>query len=290
MKKLQTLGATLASVAALLSANDSHAQISVTSGGFTYNQDFNNLTRSTTAENWVDNVDTTSGLDSPRLIGLLGWYAASFTNASTSFFNTTYTPLIRAGTGSSTAGSFYSFGASGDADRALGTLPSDSTTGTGAGALRLGARFVNNTGTDISGFTFSYDGEQWRKGAVTGENNQYSVGYSVFAPGSGNLVTSFYTPLAGANFNTPNDGDGTGAALDGNAAANRIAGLGATVTGLSIAPGQEIWIRWSDANSSGADHGLAIDNFSIIFEVPEPAAATILGLGLAVLIRRVRRA
>ena len=260
-----------------------NGQISLTGSSLTYTQDFDSLTRSTTAESWTDNTATVSANDAPRVIGLLGWYAGSFGT-------TTTTPQIRAGTGSSATGSFYSFGASGDGDRALGTLPSDSSA---SASMRLGVRFVNNTGSAISGFSLTYDGEEWRLGAVTAVNNQYVVAYSIFSPGAGSLdAPSLYTSIGSATFNTPLDGTGTGAALNGNDPANRVAGLTGTVTDLNVAPGDEIWIRWFDSNSSGADHGIAIDNLNVAFDVapvPEPSALALLGLGSLLLFRRMRK-
>lgn len=264
-------------------------QISLTPGNLTYSQDFDSLLTTTTAENWTDNAGTTSANDAPKLVGLPGWYAASFLSASATEVNPGYTPLIRGGTGSSATGSFFSFGSTGSSDRALGTLPSDAITAAGAGALRLGVRFVNDTASYLDGFSFSYDGEEWRIGSASAINNQFSVRYAVFSPGTGNLTTDPYTTLPAAFFNTPNDGNGTAAALDGNAPENRIAGLGDTVTGLAIAPGDELWLCWSDANSSGADHGMGIDNFTITFTVPEPATGALLGLGILLLAKRVRR-
>jgi hypothetical protein len=257
-------------------------QISITSGNLSYSQSFDTLTRNTTAENWTDNVATTSVNDPPQVIGLEGWYAGNFGTTAT-------TPLqIRAGTGTGTLGMLYSFGSSGAADRALGTLPTDSTA---SGSMRTGARFVNNTGGTISGFSFSYDGEEWRVGSATGVNNQFVVAYSPFGAGSGALdpSPSGYISISSATFNTPQDGTGTGAALDGNAAANRVAGLTGVVTELSVANGDEIWLRWFDSNSSGADHGIAIDNFAITFEVtsiPEPSFVALISLGFLFLIRR----
>ncbi len=36
-----------------------------------------------------------------------------------------------------------------------------------------------------------------------------------------------------------------------------------TITGLSIPNGATFWIRWLDFNASGADDGLAVDDFSL---------------------------
>lgn len=285
---------TAAMAALVLASPSARAQIALTPSGLTYSQDFDGLIRTTTAETWVNNANTISANDNPRLIGLAGWTVASYTN--TTGISTTYIPLIRAGDGSSTTGSFYSFGSTGAADRALGSLPSDGTTATGAGSFRIGVSFINNTPDTITGFTFSYTGEQWRKGQIpvaTGaQNNQFVVSYATFGAGTGSLDSGPYSAsLAGATFNTPFDGgDNIGAALDGNAAANRITGLGATVTDLTVLPGQEIWLRWFDSNSTSADHGIAIDDFSITFTtgVPEPTTATLLGLGMTLMISRMR--
>lgn len=285
---------TAAMAALVLAAPEVRAQISITGGGLTYSQDFDNLIRTTAAETWANDVDSVSANDNPRLKGLLGWYTASYTNATG--VSVSYTPLLRAGDGSGNTGSFYSFGTSGAADRALGTLPSDGATGSGAGSFRLGARFVNNTTEAISGFSFTYTGEQWRKAQIpiaTGaQNNQYAVSFATFGAGLGTLDSGPYSPtLAGATFNTPVDGgDNIGAALDGNLLANRVTGLGATVSDLLVLPGEEIWLRWFDSNSSSADHGIGIDDFSITFvTVPEPTAAALLGLGLVLLVNRTRR-
>lgn len=145
-------------------------------------------------------------------------------------------------------------------------------------------RSANDTGNIITGFTFSYDGEQWRVGGTTSVNNQYAVSYAVFDAGTGSLASGPYISIPSATFNTPVV-SGTAGPLDGNNPANRVAGLGGTITGLTVLPGQEIWLRWFEANSSGPDQGIAIDNFSIMF-VPEPSVLALLGLGLAVLDRR----
>lgn len=281
MTQKHYLTATMAAL--VLAAAPTNAQISLTSGpGLTYSQDFNSLLRNTTAEVWVNNSAAASANDAPRLIGLSGWYVGSFGT-------TTTTPNIRAGTGSNTAGSFYSFGSTGAEDRALGTLPTDSSA---SASMRIGARFVNNTAEVINGFSFTYDGEQWRKAQLTtAVNNQFVVAYAIFGAGLGSLDSVTYSAsLASATFNTPVDGgDNVGAALDGNDAANRVAGLGAAVTDLQLQPGEEIWLRWFDSNSSSADQGIGIDNFSISFTtVPEPSAAALVGLGLAVLLGRCR--
>ena len=51
-----------------------------------------------------------------------------------------------------------------------------------------------------------------------------------------------------------------------------------TVTISGWNDGTDLWIRWFDANSTGFDQGLAVDDFSFS-AVPEPAAgAALMGL------------
>jgi hypothetical protein len=81
------------------------------------------------------------------------------------------------------------------------------------------------------------------------------------------------------DFTSPTTGAGAGA-LDGNAAANRIAGLGGTIN-ATWAAGETLWIRFVERNDTGNDHGLAVDNFSLSAQaVPEPATFGMLTLGM----------
>jgi predicted extracellular nuclease len=174
-----------------------------------------------------------------------GWgFLETGTNA-----NTNYT----AGTGSSNAGDTYSFGTGTNADRALGGLQSGSL------VPIIGARFVNNTGTTITSLGIAYTGEQWRLG-TSGRAIPDRLDFQFGATATG-LNTGTYVDVDALDFVQPLI-TGTVGALDGNAAANRTA-ISSTITGLSIAPGAEFWIRWNSFDATGADDGLGIDDFSI---------------------------
>ena len=170
-----------------------------------------------------------------------GWYfSESGTGANTS---------LSANTGTATAGDTYSFGTT--SDRAFGSLRSGSVIST------IGAKVQNNSGSTINNLEISFTGEQWRLGA-TGRVDRLDFQYSLDAT---SLTTGTWTDVNSLDFTAPTT-SGTVGALDGNASANRTA-VSFTITGLTIADGANFYIRWNDLDATGADDGLAIDDFSI---------------------------
>jgi uncharacterized protein len=176
-----------------------------------------------------------------------GWdFLETGTNA-----NTTYT----AGTGSGNAGDTYSFGASGNSERAFGTLLSGSLT------PRIGAQFTNNTGSVVTSLAIAYTGEMWRLGqnAVGRAADRLDFQLSTDAT---SLGTGIWTDFDGLDFSSPVVA-GTVGALVGNNAPNRTA-ITFTITGLNIPVGGTFWLRWLDSDlTPGADDGLAVDDFSL---------------------------
>ncbi len=166
------------------------------------------------------------------------------------------TTAVQAGDGSSSTVGSWNLGVSGvnpGTERALG-----SQAGTAAGGdLGIEVRIRNNSGVTIPTFKVRYDGEEWRvNGNATTQNLvlKYSTNGSNFV----NMGSAF-------DFNSPVIA-GT-SALDGNAPANRIVGLGGNYTPAApVGLGQVIYLRWWDTNNSGNDHVLAIDNFA--FSLP----------------------
>src|SRR3954452_9149040 len=167
--------------------------------------------------------------------------------------------------GSSTTGDIYSYGAAASTERALGELRS------GTLIPLFGAKFTNNTGAAITSLAVSYTGEQWRFGGVHSTvADRLDFQYSLNAT---DLSTGTYLDANALDFNPPVTA-GTAGALDGNAAANRTA-ISSTITGLSIPAGATFFIRFSDVDATGADDGLAIDNFSLTPQGPVNTAPTI---------------
>src|SRR3954449_3668320 len=166
-------------------------------------------------------------------------------------------------TGGSTTGDIYSYGAAASTERALGELRS------GTLIPLFGAKFTNNTGTTITSLDVSYTGEEWRFGGVHSTvADRLDFQYSVNAT---DLSTGTYLDANALDFNPPVTA-GTAGALDGNAAANRTA-ISSTITGLNIPAGATFFIRFTDVDSTGADDGLAIDNFSVTPQGVAPNSA-----------------
>ena len=214
--------------------------ISITAAGSAYTQNFDGLAASGTGMTWAN--DST----------LPGW----------SLFRQTGTAIstYRAGTGSATTGSFYSFGASGSNDRALGGLGVGAYFGSPASNKLAGwmaVSFSNGSGGSLDGFQVSWEGEQWRNGGNT------SAQTMVFEYGFGaNFIDVSIWEAPGGLFDfTSVVNITTAAAVDGNTT-GLVAGRGGSVSSLSWAVNDTLWLRWVERNDTGNDHGLAIDNFS----------------------------
>jgi uncharacterized protein len=183
----------------------------------------------------------------------LDWLFSEFgTNA-----NATYS----AGTGSSTTGDTYSFGSASSTDRALGGLQSGSLIPT------FGTSFTNSTGNPITALNVSYAGEQWRLGTL-GRTDRLDFQYSLDAT---SLTTGTWVNVDALDFTSPVT-TGTVGALDGNANSTAVSG---TISGLNIPVGATFWFRWNSFDATGADDGLAIDNFSISTTVSTTPTVTI---------------
>jgi phosphodiesterase/alkaline phosphatase D-like protein len=240
-------------------------QIAINQAGTPYTQNFNALPASGTGSpeqaSWGNNST------------LAGWYLHAGPNLVADV------SAIRVTPGSTSSRSQTSYGT--DAERALGTqggsrhdlsptYQTDGTISENAIFGTLSAAFSNGTGAPLTGFTFSYTGEQWVRSSSSTPSTrdtltaQWALASSASVAPSSLTWTDFTVAqqnTAGVNFQAPQRG-GTSAAIDGNAAANRITDLGATVTGINWPAGQVLFIRWVDINDSGTDGGLAVDDFS----------------------------
>lgn len=307
------LFAAAAGVSALLAAQ-SYGAIAYSTPGSTYSENFDGLPTDApsganiqsassgpySVNGWQDDSSTVTG----NHVGVPGFYLYFPTDVgapnpptSTNEGGTNGHQRIRFGPGANT-GSFWAFGnLSTSTDKALGDVGSTTTAANGAN-FYTGLRLTNNTGQTLTSFTVTYDGEEWRDGQGTA-GETLSFDYSLdattanWANQAGVTPVPTYTAVSALNFTAPTvAGTGSsGTATDGNAAANRVAGITATISGVTWAPGTDLWLRWGDPQvASLADDGLAIDNVQFSAVTPEPTALGLLALGGLGLIgrRRVR--
>ena len=198
-----------------------------------------------------------------------GWrFSESGLNADTTY---------RGSTGSDNAGDTYAYGP-GSCDRAFGTLLTSSVT------ARIGACFVNNTGRTLDTLRVGYTGEQWRRGTASLASDNLEFQYLI-NPATPSVAdaTGIWLDANALDFTNPVTSGTANSSVDGNAAVNRAL-RGTDLTGLGIAPGASVCLRWLDTDvdvdpsaTNSADHGLAIDDFFLIAE-PGPAFSACSGL------------
>jgi hypothetical protein len=189
--------------------------------------------------------------------GMGGWYVSKVGG--------TIANLI-GGTGSGNTGGAYNFGSTSSTDRCLGALASGNIP-------RLGVLLTNNTGSTLTTFTITFTGEQWRNG---GSNNVNTLAFA-YKIGATNIDdASGYTANTAGNFSSVKT-SATASALDGNLAANR-GNVSVTVTGISWADGTVLGLRWDDANDTGSDDGLGIDDWSFTATAGTPLPSVSLSL------------
>ena len=209
-----------------------------------YTQNFDGLANTGTNNTWTNG-------DNPPASPGAGWQSNRTSYAASD--------------GSSNTGALYSFGSTGSTERALGSLASNTTN-----TIIYGICFTNDTGFTITSINVNYTGEQWRQTAANDDKLvfEYQVGV--------NSVTANtpWTNVPALDFTPPISSTPDGP-LNGNAAANRV-NLSSSIT-LSVPPGADFCLRWSDANSSGTDKGMAIDDLQMSFTTTTAAPASIMG-------------
>lgn len=308
---------TLIVAIAMASASFASAQFSYAGG--TYTQDFNSLattgsvTRPTsstgttaiagqlwnndsTIQGWYSSFENGTNVGAAVPSGTNGnWIGAGVINTPTPHTIPTFdTRFIRIsdGTVANPSGATFNYGTVNSTDRALGMLNSGSVASTVPARNTIGLRIKNTSGGTLTSFTLAYWGEQWRQGAGTGNPipaDRIDFSYRVFSAGTFNVdqmpvtVSAGWTNEDNLDFVSLKTGS-TQSGLDGNAADNRRF-ITYTVTGLNWANNDELVMRWTDFDRTGADDGLAVDDLAFS-AVPEPGSMIALGLGLAALARK----
>jgi hypothetical protein len=262
----------IALVVAAMSPRPAPAALDYSSIGSTYNQNFDSLANSEDLNPHAWANDST----------ILGWHLFRVTAGNP--YNPAPVPVTSYDASSGTAeGQFYSFGTGGSSERALGAVGFANFAGaTSAGFGKVlgwvAASFTNNTGGSLTQFTVGYDGEQWRDGG----NDPPEAQAMVFEYGFGSsfdAVSTWTAPSGNFDWNSP-VGTTSPGAVNGNAA-GLVTNRGGTITNLAWTAGDSLWLRWVELNNGGADHGLAVDDFSFTANtnaIPEPGAVLFGGL------------
>jgi hypothetical protein len=237
-------------------------QAQVNIPALSYSQDFNALGSANAP--WTDNST------------LQGWYAAvsNATSGTVGPYTTAYTVGTGGGTSSST---LYALGDTGDTERALGGAASSSSLGV------LGLRLLNTSGSTFNTLNIKFDFEQWSDRGTA----SVDLSYHLFAAGGGNLSTltgwtflgSLSSPLPQGPGPTYSNGLGNTTGL--------LAGNAYDIGSLGWQNGDELWFKWTLTKLAGNNCTHGIDNVSL--SVPEPASLTLLGIGLVLVVNRLRR-
>lgn len=264
-------------IAALLGLATAQAAVSLTATELSYGQDFDSLANINGSDPaWSNNTT------------LPGWSLFAGPNLDATVSN------VRVSTSSGSDRAHISYGLNGVSERALGMQAGSShryaavAPGVGEAFGTVAVAFSNDSGNLFTAFSFSYTGEQWHVSSNAGVPHSLLVNWALGPAGTAfnqlnwQGFSAEQANPAGVDFFTPTLSGGVSG--NGNLPANRVADLGAAVTGLQWAPGDQLWLRWTDLNDPASDHGMAIDNFTFLATpVPAPASVWMLLAGLTAL-------
>ncbi|MCC6320322.1 MAG: hypothetical protein IT438_02670 [Phycisphaerales bacterium] len=242
------------------------ALASVSYTGGTYLENFDTLPSATV----TGAFSATIGAQSP-VPGPTGWDGAKIAGTGPSASN------FIADFGDSNAGGLHSHGAAGTSERALGALAS------GSNIMAFGLELVNNSSDTFAEVTIGLDREQWRSSTSVANTLVFAYGLS-----GGTITSANYLSEASMTPFSAGDLVGDAAVATNGPLPPSVVPVALTITGLTWAPGQSLFIRWTDANDTGNDAGLAVDNCQISAIVPTPGAAPLLALAGLVGLRRRR--
>lgn len=154
-------------------------------------------------------------------------------------------------TGSSTGSGTQSLGTGNNTERSLGSLSS------GSGTYCFGLILTNQTGIPLNSITLNFTAEQWRKGG-SGNKNTWTFKYK-----TGQFVNIDQPDLLEEpklNFSSLLYTTGAGS-TNGNLPEYQQM-ISFTIMGITWKTGEQLLLRWDDADEPGNDDACAIDNFS----------------------------
>jgi|GEM_PF-2509473 len=182
----------------------------------------------------------------PSTTGMQGWYILQMTvNQPNTTFSTS--------TGSATGSGVYSYGTSGQTNRALGSLAASS------GVYAFGLALTNETGIILNRIKIRFLATQWRKGG-SGNKNTWRFGYQY--GDSARLINDTLIKNSRLDMGSIHTSSGA-ATLNGHLAINQL-WIEDTITHIFWRPGETLILQWSDADETGSDDAMAVDDFSFI--------------------------
>ncbi len=198
-----------------------------------------------------------------------GWYfIQNFTNsdfppAAANFGVTTSTGL--GSPGLNTGGNYtYKCGT----NNLIGSRPSNASGGTGSACASgfscghsIGLRLRNNTGATINSLQISYTGLQMTTAGNGNVQSDWRVYYATGATVS--AVSTATTEIASLAYSAPNNDPSTSSGAQFSRTFCTVSSLLSHCLAVTIPAGEEIMLRWSDANNSNNDPHLAIDDISV---------------------------
>jgi hypothetical protein len=234
-----------------------------TSPGSVYTQDFNGLP-GTGSFSFTGKGPFNLGPTPISAANCNGWQAWMKSGSNTNLG-------FAISTGSSTGSNVYSLGSTASTDRALGTLAS------GTGIYSVGIILTNQTGISLNRCTISFTIEQWRKGG-SGNTNTWNFQY-----GTGVInridqaVTASYAELDMKSVISTL----SAASLNGNFPENRKA-ISFTLQNIHWKNGEQLLLRWDDADETGSDDACGIDDFSFSAQqvITAPLATSLPATGI----------
>ena len=231
------------------------AQISLTFENPHYSEDFNHFWAASTDEEipWADN-DT-----------LPGWYLRSFTTGTPTFIGAKQSSL-----GSPVLGrTYFASHSSFPDDYMLGTRPSGSAAGDPEAGFYYAVRLANDSATAITSFSVAYDGFQWYRGSAV-DPNQIVVSYQILPSDSlSDITAGTWTQIPALEWSSSVSGGAQ--TLNFHTTSSRVNFDPALVEGITVQPGEELWVRWHTTIVLGNNQGVGIDNVAVMTSIPEPA-------------------
>lgn len=250
------------------------ASFSKENNEWTYHTDFNNLPR------YANQFDAATKLSKGTFVqGHMpqGWYASTSGKMLPEVAKWGQFNYLRINNGDQADGWLYSYGNGHsetqdehDRDRAFGSLVSTVS----HRDICFGLVIENNTGYTIRSIEISYTGEMWRAGDQPENSQSLIFSYDKLRHNRdlrdrnkwiGELSgmtevdsLSFHSPTR----NTAAENGKKNCAINGNEPQNSK-----SITGcidLNLEPGAVAVLRWEDTDDNGSDHGLAIDDLSLI--------------------------